>query len=56
LYFQSPSQWTPDADKATDFEHILPAHAYASQAKEANWDVVMVFEDRQYDIRLPARP
>jgi hypothetical protein len=55
LYYQSPSQWTPDPDKATDFEHILRAHSYAGQAKEANWDVVMIFSDRKYDVRLPIR-
>jgi hypothetical protein len=55
LYFQSPSRWTPDVDKATDFEHVLRAHAYASQAEQANLDVVMAFGDRQYDIRLPLR-
>jgi hypothetical protein len=54
LYVGRPGPWTVDPDKAFDFEHTLRALDFMQRSKAEDMQIVMKFDDDQFDIRLNA--
>ncbi len=54
LYLQVPDKWRFSVEDATDFETSNNALKTAHHMRESRFEIVLVFEDRSYDIRLPA--
>lgn len=56
LYFEEVDRWTADVNQAKNFEHIRKAHEFARSTRNSHLDIVMIFADRKYDIRLRGSP
>jgi hypothetical protein len=54
LYVKTVHEWTPDADHATDFQQLMRAIDFVWTADLKNLDVLMLFGQPGYDIRIPA--
>lgn len=52
-YFQSPAKWTRQADLAHDFQHTMTAILFALERKLRATEVVLAFEQSEYNLRLP---
>ncbi|MDB6126021.1 MAG: hypothetical protein JWQ71_5014 [Pedosphaera sp.] len=52
LYLGRAASWTPDFNQAVNFEHTLKAFNYLGVSQMKDAQIVMKFEDGQYDIRL----
>jgi hypothetical protein len=56
LYFQGDGQWTPDINKAVDFERLLQAREMARQIDHTDLEIIMNFGEPEYDLRFKIRP
>ncbi len=56
LYFKGNNEWTPDIDKAADFQQLVQAIEFVRTSKLPNLDAVMWFGDPKYDVRVLASP
>ena len=52
-YFQSPGSWTEEADEAFVFPDSQAAAQFCLDNEIAHVQVVLKFEDDQYDVMLP---
>ena len=52
-YFQSPGCWTPEPDEAFIFSDSQAAAQFCFANEIAHVQVVLKFEDDQYDVLLP---
>ena len=54
LYFKATNEWTPDIDKAADFQQLAQAIEFVRTSKLPKLDAVMWFGDPKYDVRVLA--
>jgi hypothetical protein len=52
LYFGRQTLWTIDPEQAFNFEHTLHALNFMQRSKMKNVQIVMKFDDDQFDIHL----
>jgi hypothetical protein len=52
LYLGQADSWTSDLDQAVNFENTLKAFDFLGVSHMRDAQIIMKFEDGQYDIRL----
>ena len=55
-YFQSPGSWTTELDEAFVFPDSQAAAHFCVDNEIAHVQVVLKFDDDQYDVQLPVTP
>ena len=55
-YFQSPGSWTTELDEAFVFADSQAAAHFCLDNEIAHVQVVLKFDDDQYDVQLPVTP
>ncbi len=53
LYYQSPNRWVAEAAAADDFRSSLEAALFARENELRNVEVLLDFDDIEYNVRLP---
>ena len=53
LYYQEPSKWTAEQDAALDLHRMSRAVALAFEAHLENVEVLLSFDDPQFDLVMP---
>jgi hypothetical protein len=54
LYFKDPATWTASLAEAYDFKSSVSARTYCLDRAISNAQIVLKFENAEYDIILPA--
>jgi hypothetical protein len=52
-YYQGPSEWTPEQDRALDVRQAARAVALAFEAHLWDVEILLCYEDPRYNLVLP---
>jgi hypothetical protein len=55
-FYREPSQWTSDEHEAMDFQQISRAVRFALEARLENVEILLSYEDPQFNFALPINP
>ncbi len=53
LYYQGPSQWTPDQKEAHDFKWLSRVAKFAVETHLEKEETLLLFDDPQFNLVLP---